>query len=255
MATKIAKQWHEYDGVEEFGVTHGGKATVFLYGRSGIGKTTSIRTLMDTVGKENVAILATEMRQYPLLKYKPFILPTPDIPSLTNHLVFLKARLAEGNAPQFAVLDDLTSFCDKMKAAIYAEFPDKNKAYDRWEQYADRSLDILACMRDMDMNWIILCQANPSGQIDGRGEQVMEPEVHGNKLPRRLPGLFDEYFFMNSIQMKDEEKFTRFFQTETIANGTVCKDSMGVLDCFEPPDWGHIFKKLTGKALVKSGGK
>lgn len=244
--------WHDDAGVEEFGVTYGGHATCFVHGRSGIGKTTSIKTLMDAVGKEQVCIFATEMRQYPLLKYKPFILPTPDVPALVTNLAKVEKWIAEKRAPLVCVLDDLTSHCDEMKKAIYAEFPDKAKSFDRWENFADRELELMSRMRDQQMNWIILCQSNPSGGLDGNANPIFQPEVPGNKLPRRLPGLFDEYFFMGEVYKEDSAKWIRYFQTQTVANGTICKDSMGVLDVFEPPDWGAIFGKLTGKPL---GGK
>lgn len=248
---KTAVPWYEDPGIEQFGLTAGGFATIFLYGRSGIGKTTSIRTLMDAIGRENVVIFPTEMRQYPLLQYKPFIRKCPDIETMVNNLAWLEDVIANGRGPKVAVVDDITSMSDKMKRLIYVEIPDKKKSFDRWEAYADRMLEIIQRMRDMEINWIILCQASASKAVDGNGMPVFVPEVHGNVLPDRLPGTVDEYFFMDAVYKEDTAKWERYFQTETLASGgTICKDSMGVLDRYEEPNWATIFEKLTGKPLV-----
>ena len=249
--------WYNEPGVVEFGKERGGHPTIFLHGPSGIGKTTSIDSLIKGVGKDNVLIHCTELRQYPLLKHNPYIRHCPDVTTLVQSIQFVQRLIDEKRAPMFNVLDDYTSHCDHMKQRIYTDIPDKAKSFDRWEQYADRELELLAAMRDQDTNWIILCQSNPTG-VDGNGTPVYTPEVHGRKLPRRLAGLFDEYFFMGMYQDKDTQNWTRYFQTGiTVADGTQCKDSMGVLDVYEPPDWCHIFSKLTGKPFgeAKQGGK
>lgn len=248
METKVsAKPWYDtITGVETL-TAEGVYETCFVYGMSGIGKTTSLRSLIEAVGREKVCILAPERRQLPLTKLHPHILPIPDAPAL-DHAIELLETLVEKNMsrPEYVAIDDLTSYCDKMKKFIYKIFPSKEKSYDRWEEFADRILTSLARLRDMPYNVIVLCQASKSGTFDQQGGPVYVPEVHGNKLPRRLPGLFDEYFFMTQVEDPDlPGKYVRVFQTaQVVGDGTIAKDSAGVLAPYEKPNWGRIFSKL-----------
>lgn len=223
-----------------------------LYGDSGIGKTTSARTLRP----ESSLIVGFENKMLPLagLGYTTATIRSWD-DLIELHDMFKDGSVQiEGREIKTLFVDSLTAMGELAKRAIVQKYrPElmlrKSKGkidtpdgiYDDqldmkdWGKFNSMMQWAIVSFTALPVNVIMTALAQPMG-ADEEGRKIM---LDG-KVGKMAPSYFDLVFFMRELPGDDRG---RVFQT---AKGGDCyaKDATGFLDKYEDTDWQHIMRTI-----------
>lgn len=237
-----------------------------VYGDSGVGKTTSLGTLP----VEGVTIAVCERSVLPLREksYKVLHLETwADAYALP--LAFKNPDGVEDKAIQdivkgtrLLVIDSLTAVGELCwKLILKVERPqlqaDREKSQNKekpllvyedlatmedWGVYGRKMMNLITAINHLPVT--VIMTALEGARKNKQGVETDRVPDIGGQTSLKCGALFDEVF--NMISRTDAEgKNERVWQTFT--EGLVrAKDSSGVLDPYEKPDWVAVLKKIKG---------
>lgn len=244
-----------------------------LYGPSGIGKTTSIRTLPTSTvdqktGIEYVTlILKTERSMIPLADRDYRVIELASWQDVTAIIRLLQTGMThDGKRIHTLVIDSLTGISDLCKLRIVEQdrpalLAARSNGDDRetaltiyedqmgmedWGAYGRRMKQAIAAFARLPMN--VVMTSLEAWTTDKRtNRRYVTPALNG-KLALDCPADFDLVLYMTTRDeyASEDDVPARFWQT--FHNGQIlCKDASGTLRPYEEPNWPHVLR------TVKSG--
>jgi phage nucleotide-binding protein len=221
-----------------------------LTGASGVGKTTSIKSLADEgfkpilisaesgllslAGSNNISIIDISKDE----NDKPIELK--DRASFLMQKVF--PFIKEGKHGFDTVfLDSITEVSSCVMAHLGAKYPDPKNNLLKYGENSEIMRKIVKEFRDLKYNVVVV--ALSTVEKDDVGRRFVVPDVVG-KISNELPAMFDEVL---NLQIYTDEAGVskRRFQCHP-SDLILCKDRSGKLDLYENLTLGQIFKKIKG---------
>lgn len=224
------------------------KIKVGIYGPSGVGKTSSIGTLV-THGYRPV-VLSAESGLLPLSRFDiDYIDVTKDENgnALQKHEKLNRVMqgyhyiLTEEAKKKYdtLVVDSLSEFSGIMFDAIRKEYPDMKDNLVAYGLLAQKMKDFLRALRDLpNYHVVFLCLSKVEKDQDGR--RFAAVEMIGS-ISDKLAGFLDEFLYLR-VNDKEEREFVC-----SSTGAILAKDRSGKLNKTEPADLGLIFNKILGK--------
>lgn len=241
-----------------------GLLRALVHGDSGVGKTTSLGTLPEDL----TLIVAAERGLLPL-RNKGFevvaIESWDDVRQLAIALAGGEASnelKAVISGKKFVAWDSLSEISELCKRHIIEhDRPDlllersegkrstPKGVYDDlmvmedWNLYRTRMTSYINAVVHLPFHIVMTCL---SQIVENKktGAQLRTPNL-GGKLGRECPAYFDVVFAMESVA-DAEGKDHRVWRTSG-NDSVLCKDSSGVLDVLESPNWISVYKKINKK--------
>jgi hypothetical protein len=235
-----------------------------IYGDSGIGKTTSLKTLP----ADRTLIAAAERGLLPLAgcNYPVAVIEAWDDVRELVKACSVSPLVIDGKTITVLAIDSLTEISELCKRQIVSIdrkklLTDRTKGksdappgiYDDlmtqedWGLYKTRMANMLSSVCHLPVN--IIFTALASWTKDKRsGALLRTPNLYG-KMSTECPAHFDLVLHMESVDSADEngqKVNTRVWKTYNDGQ-VMAKDSSGKLDAYEPADWTKIIRKVVGK--------
>ncbi len=246
-----------------------------VHGDSGVGKTTSLRTLPE----DRTAIVLRERGTLPLRARDYAVLcieEWEDVPQIIGMFMQPQTRerpseIKDRKITVLAVdsLSELSELCkrhivevdrkrlttDRTKGkrdtppGIY----DEQLTMEDWGLYRTRMLNLISAICHLPLHTI--CTSLSAWTEDKvRGGVLRTPNLSG-KAAQECAAYFDLVLHMESIDEPGENGPTNKRVWRTFNDGrTIAKDASGVLEPFEDANWTKVFKKILGNNR-KGGGK
>jgi hypothetical protein len=142
---------------------------------------------------------------------------------------------------QWVFIDSLTEISDRCNKYMKDKYPEKNKTFDRWDDYTILMTTLIKGFRDLtDYNVIFTCL--PTFEKDQDNRRYAAPNIVGKGLKELLTSFFDEVFYMKNFQAEDGTEYRAFITQpwEEFPAG----DRSGKLDLVEKPDLAYIRSKI-----------
>jgi hypothetical protein len=231
-----------------------------VHGDSGIGKTTSLRTLPEA----ETLIVAAERGLLPLRKRSYDVVIVSDWTDCDSIVQQLAA--GEFHDKRIVAFDSLTEIAELCKRQIVgvdrrALISDRTKgktnaptgiyadllAQEDWGLYGARMSNWLAATVHLPRH-VVMTALSSVNENKQTGAQLKTPDLNG-KLAFECPAYFDLVCYMHAA--KDSEGVDiRAFRTSN--NGMVlAKDASGELPEVVAANWTHVFKMMLGKGETK----
>lgn len=218
--------------------TIGKRVTAFIYGPSGIGKTTLASTLegrtLIVSAESGLLSLAGKSIDYIEVVGKT---ASEKIESLR---IAISIILKNTDAYDNIFVDSLTEI-----GQIMSEYQldlvsnDKSKSLLAWGEYFKQMRGFIKVIRDMSQFNVIVTSLEKTSQ-DEYQRRFVTPDLQGS-ISTQVSQYFDEVFYYN-YDCK-EDKTERVLYTDGLKN-VLCKDRSGRLDKIEKPNLAEIFKKI-----------
>ena len=204
--------------------------TILVYGQSGVGKTTLIKTLP---GK--VLILSAEAGLLSLRDTDIEYVDIHTMDDLTEAYTYILSNITEYNC---IVLDSLSEIGEVILANEKKASKDARMAYLTMQ---DQILDLVRAFRDLPITVYMTAKLEKT-KDDITGRIMFAPSLPGQKCSQNLPYHFDEVLCLR-CENDDDGKPQRYLQTFTDSS-YCCKDRSGTLEPYETPDLGKIMEKI-----------
>lgn len=244
---------------------------ILVHGDSGIGKTTSFRTLKTKADKTLICV--SERGTVPLRKFHFPCLPLNSWDDARTIIGYFKT-IGEGEPDdviqnavdkcKILVIDGLSDMSDQCmqrlvvdKMALANARSKGNKAamtyegqmgLEDWGEYKKRMLNMISAFCHLPVHVIFTCLSAWSKDKESC-ETFRTPGLSG-KAALECPRFFDLVLHMEAAKDADG-KPTRVWRTFNDGR-IIAKDSTGALDPFEPANWITVFGKILG---TKNGSK
>ncbi len=244
-----------------------------LLGKSGIGKTTQLKTLPEAstlfVDLEAGDLAVKDWRgdcvrptTWPEFRDLVVFLAGPN-PALPPEAPFSEAHYEHvvGQFGDVAQIDRYATFfvdsitqmsrlcftwCKSQPGAISDRSgkPDLRAAYGLLGQEMVGALTHLQHARGKNVVFVAILDE----RLDDYNRRVFEPQIEGSKTGLQMPGIVDEVVTLAEIKAEDGSAY-RAFVTHTLnPYGFPAKDRSGRLDLLEPPDLGALIAKCAATA-------
>ena len=207
---------------------------LLVYGQSGAGKTTLIKTLPDPI------VLSAEGG---LLSLHDADLPYIEISDMASLQEAYKWLLSdEGKQFKSVALDSISEIAEVLLNAEKKIAKDPRQAYGAMQE---QRADIIRAFRDLPgMN--VYMSAKVEKTQDEMGRILYSPSMPGNKTGQSLPYFFDEVLALRVE--KDADGVTQRALMCDSDGLWLAKDRSGKLSAWESPDLGEIISKIAGGA-------
>lgn len=237
---------------------------VLVIGPSGIGKTSLIRTIYGQTWDPEVGAWMNPDQDAPtppccvinaeagLLAVRDLVATglvqgfdvtsLDDFQEVYEYLVSPKGKETYGGG--WIIIDSLTEISDRCNKHFKAKYPQKEKTFDRWDDYQILMTTLIKGFRDAtDYNVVFTCL--PLIDKDEANRRFVGPNVTGNALRQILVSFFDEVFYFTHIQGEDGAEYRAFITGpyERFPG----KDRSGRLSLIEKPDLMHVYRKIIGE--------
>ncbi len=203
---------------------HSNGVKMVMYGASGAGKTTLIKTL------PNPLIISSESGLLALAD-----VDIPAIEVLTERDLKEAYNYAAKSDYATICLDSISDIAESILAEYKGKFTDGRQAYGA---LGDTIGMYLRKFRSLSKHVYITAK---EGKQEINGVAIVAPSMPGNTLTTNIPYIFDLV-----LRLEANKKGERIIHTQSTFTQT-CKDRSGKLDKTELPDLGNIIKKISGE--------
>lgn len=206
--------------------------TVLVYGQSGVGKTTLIKTIP---GRK--LILSAEGGLLSLQGTEIAYVNIHTLSELEEAFNHVTSHLSDYDC---IILDSLSELAEVILSSEKKASKDVRQAYLGMQ---DQIMDLVRAFRDLPVT-VYMTAKQERVQSDS-GRLLFGPSMPGQKLSQQMPYIFDEVLALRSETNENNENI-RFIQTFSDSSWC-CKDRSGKLDAFEEADLGRILVKIGGE--------
>ena len=204
---------------------HSNGVKMVMYGASGAGKTTLIKTLPTPF------IISSESG---LLALADVDIPAVEV---TTEADLKEAyEYARKSDYETVCLDSISDIAESILAEYKGKFTDGRQAYGA---LGDTIGKYLRKFRSLNKHVYITAK---EGKSEINGVAIVAPSMPGNTLTTNIPYIFDLV-----LRLEANKKGERIIHTQSTFTQT-CKDRSGKLDNKEAPDLGAIIKKISGES-------
>lgn len=207
---------------------------ILVYGSSGVGKTTLIKTLS---GK--TLILSTENGLLPLKGTDIPYISVSSLEQLREAYEYVFAHKADYDN---IVLDSVSDIAETILVEEKKKVADARLAYTK---VSDIMKGCVKSLRDIENLTVIIIAQSDFIQDDNQ-HMIFAPNMPGGKLANSLPYLFDEVFYLHAVEDKDTHEIVRKLQTQPDGRYTA-KDRSGMLSIYEEANLSQIINKIQGE--------
>ena len=204
--------------------------TILVYGNSGVGKTTLIKTIPG-----RVLILSAEAGLLSLRDTDLEYVAIHSMSDLNEVYNFISEHLTDYNC---IVLDSLSEIGEVILATEKKASRDGRQAYLAMQ---DQLMELIRAFRDLPVSVYMTAKLDRS-KDEVSGMMLYSASLPGQKCSQNLPYLFDEVLCLR-CENDEEGKPVRFLQTFTDSS-YCCKDRSGTLEPYEKADLGIIMEKI-----------
>lgn len=204
--------------------------TILVYGNSGVGKTSLIRTIPG-----RVLILSAEAGLLSLRNTNIEYVCIHSMADLSEAYSYITAHLADYSC---IVLDSLSEIGEVILATEKKASRDGRQAYLAMQ---DQLMELIRAFRDLPVSVYMTAKMDRT-RDDVSGMMLYSASLPGQKCSQNLPYLFDMVLCMR-CENDEDGKPVRFLQTFTDSS-YCCKDRSGTLEPYETPDLGKIMEKI-----------
>jgi phage nucleotide-binding protein len=213
------------------GTIKGDSAKILVYGQSGAGKTTLIKTL------PNPVIVSAESG---LLSIKDADIPYIEIGNSAELCEAYEWLVGSDEAKQFEsiAIDSISEIAEVILSAEKKSTKDPRAAYGSMQ---DQMAGLIRTFRDIKGKNIYMTAKLEKTQ-DEMGRVLYSPSMPGNKTGQSLP-----YFFDAVLALRVEKDAEGVAQRALMCDSDglwLAKDRSGKLDNWEAPDLGSIIEKI-----------
>ena len=216
------------------------RKSIFVYGQSGSGKTSLIKTLPGKVLVVNAENGLLSISDYQCDVYDLTVDKDNNVLPRTIRfdklMYFLNNVLGDigDKGYDWIVFDSLTEISQNLLESLKA----KNlEGFKLWGEYSERMLDLTKVLRDL-RPYNILILGHDSIEYDDFKRRFVTIDLNG-KIANRLPALFDEIFYLRV----NRETAAREIITDDVDNITA-KDRSGKLKLIEEANLTNILNKM-----------
>lgn len=205
---------------------------IFLYGASGVGKTTMVKTA------PNPIIVSAESG---LLSVQDTNIPVLEISEWEDFLEALNWLNANQNIFDTIFIDSITEIAEIYLKKLQQEEKDGRKAYAR---LANDIVNICRTLRDsFPSKNVILVSKQEQETVDNQRFYTLS--FPGKASINKVPYLFDEVFALRIIKDEQTQQPMRVIQTfhDGFYEG---KDRSGKLAPYEIPNFTYLINKMKG---------
>jgi hypothetical protein len=145
------------------------------------------------------------------------------------------------DAAQFdtVIIDSLSEIAEVVLANAKRLVKDPRQAYG---ELIEKTMMAVRAFRDLSGKHIVMLAKQEPFKDEVANITMYGPSMPGTKLGNQLPYLFDEVFRLGIGKLPDGAEY-RFLQTAPDLQYDA-KDRSGALDPLEPPDLGHVIRKI-----------
>lgn len=205
---------------------------IIVFGASGAGKTSLIKTL------PNPVILSAEAG---LLSINDSEIPYIEIRNVADLMEAYQWAATSAEAQQFesVALDSISEVAEVVLANEKRKNKDARAAYGELQQ---TMMDVLRSFRDLNGKHVYMSAKMEKAQ-DEQGRILYSPSMPGSKLGQQIPYLVDECYALRTE--KDQDGVVqRALMTQS--DGLWSVKSRAKLNAWEAPDLGAIIRKVGG---------
>jgi phage nucleotide-binding protein len=212
--------------------THRNGLKIIVFGASGTGKTTLIKTL------PNPIVLSAEAG---LLSINDADIPYIEIKSMEALMDAYRWVTESGEAAQFEsiALDSISEVGEVVLASEKRKNKDVRAAYGELQTIM---MDALRAFRDIRGKHVYM-SAKQEKMQDEQGRIMYSPSMPGAKLSQQLPYIVDECYALR-VEKDGDGNSVRALMTQS--DGLWAVKSRAKLEPWEAPDLGAIIKKMGG---------
>lgn len=214
---------------------HTNGVKLLVYGQSGAGKTTLIKTLpKPIVLSAEGGLLSLQDADLPFIEIS-------DMETLREAYTWL-TQSDEAKGFESVALDSISEIAEVVLNAEKKATKDPRQAYGAMQE---QMTDIIRSFRDLPGRHVYMSAKLEKTQ-DEMGRVLYAPSMPGNKIGQALPYFFDEVLALRVE--KDGEGVTQRALMCDSDGLWLAKDRSGKLGPWEAPDLGEIIAKIGGKA-------
>lgn len=230
------------------------RVSVLLAGESGLGKTSSIKTvegsrLIMSMESGLSCLAGTDIDTIVIDPNHPFKRPDkheidPKNPMYTITEVFLKLVTPEFKKKYDVLfIDSLTELSQLILADLKKDptIAASKNGYELWGKYKERMMIIIKMFRDLSPYTVIFTCLTDK-EKDGL-DYVDVLNIEGASVRSSIKAMFDVCIKYEIMEIEDKKH--RTFITDTELN-PIAKDRTGKLNKYEKPDLGAILRKIKG---------
>tara|TARA_R100000544_G_scaffold4435_1_gene1718 strand:+ start:3033 stop:3752 length:720 start_codon:yes stop_codon:yes gene_type:complete len=210
-------------------------AKLLIYGESGAGKTTSLKTAPGktlVVSMESGLLSIKDAENLDAIEVKE-----------ASEIEEIAQLLENGSLDYDTVcLDSITEMSEILLSQEKAKTKDPRQAYGK---VIEEMIKTMRRFRDLPVHVVFIAKQSRE-RDESTGMFHYQPMMVGAKLPTQIPYFFDEVLVLRTFDEENAEGKTvtsRWLQTR-LGQGYIAKDRSGKLDEFESPNLTSIINKL-----------